>query len=288
MRLLNCSIDWNNIADASLGIYFTDTDWTTLAVENTSESIRRSHKRTVSPLEAKKRVITLQGVIDWSGNANAEDALAYLQGIFALQDNLYTLEQKTLLIEDVFNNNWEIPVIVADNFEYDEYSKDFQWHSMKWRVVLESAESPVCFWPTEYETTWHNGIVWVTGVSIDIPFDMNDAWNAIELTKEWNAPCPIRWEMTVTKWFTGPITIYDLSTWLYCRFNVSWLVDDVIIIDWKTKTATKNWTSIMWYRLVGSSRLSVTTTKSFVVQFGTSLVTEEWADISAFYNDAIL
>jgi len=288
MRLKNIKINGVDVSPSNSGILFTQSDWTTIRTKSDSNDIVRSHSRRIAPTQATYRTITLEWVIDFDWNPNAEQSLKHLQDIFRLQNNLYTIEPLQVEIEDVFWNLWNIECVMWDTFEYREFSENFLWYAMKWRAVLESVKSPFCYSIDETEYTWTNGTVGNVAIPLTVPFDIAEARNPITIAQSGNAEAPIRRELEVTATFTWPITIYDLSKWLYTRFDQSWVAGDIFIIDWKNKTATKNWNDITAYREIGSSRLWVLWETKYVVQLWTTLLPVVQMNVSAFCNDVML
>lgn len=280
MRLKQCFINGVDVCEAGKGVLFTNTDWTSFSSDIQQDTLSMRHSRYTWPMQVTKRVITLEGVIDFE---TWELWLSHLKSIFAPQENLYKVDQMTMMIVDVFDNERECEVVVVDPLDYDEYSNDFLWYAMKWRVVLETTGSPFVKWTTELSVSWNNGTTGLLSVDFDVPFDMNEAWNAITINNTWNAQASIRREIEVIEWFASPLTIYNLTSWTYTRFDISWLIWDIIIIDTDKKTATKNGVSILPYRLFWSSRSKTKWSSTFVVQVWTDLSQSIKCNIDAFF-----
>lgn len=285
MRLIQCKLDWVDVLwDWTLGILYTNTDRTTLTSETSKESIKRAHRVSTSPTEAKTRVVTLEWVIDLDGNANAQNALVHLQQMFALQEDLYEIQPKELYIQDIFGNERTLQVHVVDLFEHRDYTDDMMWYALKRRVVLESTDSPHYRSLEEFLEIWTNGVYGTFDVDFDVPLDIDWSVNGITIEQIGNAPAPIKRVITVTQDFVAPLLIYNTSNQKYCLFDISWLVWEEIVIDWTTRTATKDWSNIILTRQAGSNRLTVKWNQTFVIVVWTSWEAEDFLNVNAYFN----
>jgi hypothetical protein len=97
----------------------------------------------VSPTYARVRIITLEGIIDRKGDQDSLVDVKYLEELFALQGSFFSTDPLTLYIQDMYNNEWELAVKVQDPLEILEGNEDHLGSHWRWRVVLESLESPI-------------------------------------------------------------------------------------------------------------------------------------------------
>lgn len=134
--------DQDILKDSSSGIYYTSKEWRTLVTDDTSQSIAGYHGRIASMTYARKRVITLEGVIDRLGNPYESESVKYLQNLFNLQTRTVELVARKLYIKDVYDQEWILDVKVKDPIQFLEYDGNFPGAYWKWQVTLESVKDP--------------------------------------------------------------------------------------------------------------------------------------------------
>lgn len=143
MDFKQATLDGQDILRDSLsGIYYTQKEWRTLVTEDASQSFAGYHGRSTSMTYARKRVITLGGIVDRLGNSLESTAVKYLQNLFNLQSDAIALVPRILYIKDMYDDEWTLEVKVKDPIQFLEYDENFPGAYWKWQVTLESIDNP--------------------------------------------------------------------------------------------------------------------------------------------------
>lgn len=247
------------------GMLFSKTDWKKLSVSSESSSIAWTHGRIISPTKADHRTITLEWVIDWIGNSNLETAVKHLESMFALQSDLSSLTTKQFRALDAFGDEWILDVTVVDPVEILDYSDDYLEAAYKWRVVLESAKTPIFRSLTETVATWIEwSYGWFTLPSV-LPISGVEYNNEVNLSTTGNYAAPLYVKITATVDLLWPVKVVNASNDKYYWINLPMDAGDILIIDARTNTATLNGTNVLANRLAGSEWLTLFGTMQFVV-----------------------
>lgn len=137
-------IDGQDVINGSTtGIYYAVKEWRQLVTDDTSTNLAGYHGRRVSATFARKRIVTFEGLIQRSGNANEYAAVIYLQNLFNLQVQTGSVTHRVLYIKDMYDAEWILDVKVREPISFIEYDDNFTGAYWKWMVVLESIDSPI-------------------------------------------------------------------------------------------------------------------------------------------------
>lgn len=284
-----CKIDWQDVLrDSVSGIYYWKKDWRRLDVDDKSSDIQWLHRRTVSPTYARKRIITLEGFIDALWNEHEERAVKFLEELFALQSDTSEVIPKQLYIKDMYDHEWILNVKIKQPFETTEALDSFVGYAWKWRVVLESVESPTYKSLNEFSVQWEDGAYWGFAIPTPVEFEMGSYSNIIELSTSSNQASAIRWEITAVNDFVWPLTVADVSTGRYFKLGIDWVAWDKIIIDAENLTATKNGSSVKDSRVTGSKWLTVKGTQQFSVSDANWSLPTDDLSIMAYFRNSLL
>lgn len=287
-NLKEIKLDWQDVFVTGNGIYAMRTDWRRLQVRDQSRPYSHKHGRITSKVYATKRVISLEWYIDRTGNDNHQTAFEYLQSLFVLQSDIGELSPRTLYIKDLFDNEWSLPVKVAEPLDiqpYNENNYDIAW---KRRVVLESTNDPTYYSTTEQNVIWLESEFGGFAVPCVVPLSMTNYSYYIELTNGGNVETSLRIEIDALNDFTSPIKIKDTTNNKLLQFNTSATAWDKIVIDTGAKTAKKNGTSILGDREAGSVWITFKGTIKLVVYDLDWSIPENDMDINIYFSNALL
>lgn len=287
-NLKEIKLDWQDIFVTGNGIYAMRTDRRRLQVSDDSKSFNHKHGRITTKVYASKRIITLEWYIDRSDNANHQTAFEYLQSMFVLQSDTGELTPRTLYIKDIFDNERSLPVKVTEPLDilpYNENMYDIAW---KRRVVLESTDDPTYYSTTENSVAGFESEYGWHAVTHAVPLSMTNYSYYITLTNSGNVETSMRIEITAINNFTSPIKIKDTTNNKLLQFNTSATAGDTIIIDTGAKTATKNWSSILWDREPGSVWITFKGTIKLVIYDLDGAIPENDLSINIYFSNALL
>lgn len=284
----------NFLGDWMLGIYYIQRNWSRLTTDDSSINTDGEHGRTTSPVYARTRVITLEWYIDRFWNNRGQEALEYLQDLFALQSNTGTLIPRKLYITDQYDKEREINVKVKDPIDFVEADEWFKDTAYKWRVVLESIEDPYMLSVEEFVKTgleWNRGgfsIDSEDGFTMEDGFIMDDYFNFIECVSGWNMESLPRVEITATGNIVTPLTLKNLTNWTYFALDINAVTGDKIIIDSNDYTVTKNWVNIAYARTEWSIWPTINWTTVFGVEDEWGAVVSNDISVSIYFKNCLL
>ena len=282
-------LDWQDILkDGISWIYYTYKERKKLSTSDGSQDIDGSHGRYTSPTFARTRIITLEGYVDRLGNTAEFDAVQYLENLFSLQGDLWSLDQRVLYIKDMYDNEWNINVKIKDPLEFLEWDDTMIGSHWRWRVVLESTETPIYKSINQILVTWEEGNFW----GLTFPFSLSSAWNkvesVIECTTTGNIPADVKITITAINDIDAPLTILNVTNNTFFSLNISAVSWDIIIIDSINKVATKNGVSVIWNRVSGSIWPSVKATTKFVIEDLDWWIMSDDFDVSIYFYNSLL
>lgn len=270
------------------GIYFTRTDRRKLIVTSQKETIIQTHGRIISPIKAEYRIITLEWLINWVGNANLETAVKHLESMFALQSDLSSLTTKQFRALDAFGDEWVLDVVVADPLEIVDYDENMIEAAYKWRVVLESSRTPAF---RSLNETVQTGIEW-SYWWFSLPATLPEWWveynNEVTLTTTGNKATELYAKITATVNLTWPVKIVNATNGKYYGITGNLNAGDILIIDARTQTATKNGTNVIANRIAWSEWLTLLGTMQFVVLDGDGIIPNNSLTVEFRYYDQLL
>lgn len=285
MDFKQAKLDWVDILQD--WIIYTQTDRRKLAVNDDSRDIEGVHGRITSPLYARYRIITLEGLIDrlsWS----EQDKINHLQNIFYLQSDLSSsLEERELYIKDNYNQEWNINVKIKEPIEFIEGDDDFIWSHWRWRVVLESTSSPVY---KSFDELLINGNEW-NFWGLTMWFELWEAWDEYDEIIEINTlktQTYTRFELDAIWDIDSPLTIKNITNNTFFALDISAVSWDKIIIDSDKYTVTKNWENIIWNRIEGSIWQRISWDNQFIVTDKDWNVFNKDLSVKIYYRNALL
>lgn len=268
MDLQNAKIDGVNILwDGSLGIYYTAKNWrNSKSSRDTSTNNEGTHGRSVSKTLVDKRVVSFEWYIDRMWSTTEEEAVAHLLELFRLPWTEETAYVRELSILDQYGNEWVLPIKIREDIDIKEGSDDFRWSHYSWRVVMESVGGPE--YRSAAPTTLSGGESEYGGFTIpfEIEFQMDEYLNLYTVSAYGTAPSPLRFEVTITDTINDYFLIKNITDGTYFKINTWAVAGDIIIIDTKDYTITKNGMSIKHLREPWSLWQSVRGTKSFTME----------------------
>lgn len=281
-------LDWQDILKTSTSwIYYTFKEWRRLSSEDSSQSIDGVHWRDVGPTIARVRVITLEWYIDRIWNAEELTSIQYLETIFALQWDLSTLEEKTLYIKDIYDQEWIIKVKIKEPLEMIEWDDSFLWSHWKWRVVLESTYNPIYKGFEDIIVAWTEWNTWWFNFPFTLPIDFFDVYNVIECITNWNTSTSAKIVINANANITDPLVVKNITNDTFFWLNVDAVPGDIIIIDSNAKSVTKNGVNILWNRIIWSVWPKINKTTQFIIEDkdGWLLSSDFWVNI--IYNNSL-
>jgi hypothetical protein len=257
MEFTTGTLDWKNIlGDGTLGVLYTQRNRKRLITDDSSINTEWSHGRTTSPLYARTRVITIEGYIDRLGNAKEQEAVEYLENLFALQSDPGVLIPRVFHLVDEYWNERNINVKVKEPLDLVAADDGFKEAAYKRRVVLESTDNPFFLSVDDVE---QSGLEWqYWGFSIDgtdwfiLGLPRDEYFNFIECESTGNVQSYPRFVITAVWSVETPLIIRNLTTGSEFKIDISAVVWDVIVVDADTYEITKNWVDISYAREEGS------------------------------------
>lgn len=276
------------LKDSTSGIYYTFKEWRKLSTSDESQNIDGMHGRTISPTYARARIITLEGISDRLWNENDYSSILYLEELFSLQWNPWTLKKRELYIKDIYDREWKIDVKIKEPLEILEWDDSFIWSHWRWRVVLESLEDPIY---KSLDEIMVSGGEWVF-LWFTFPFSFSKAWNEswsiIECQSTWNIDTPARIEISAKKDLTWSLKIQNITNDTYFIINTELSSDDVLIIDSNYETLTKNWENILGNREPWSIWPTISRSTKFVVNDEDGNNSPESFDVKIYFNNSLI
>lgn len=282
-------LDWQDILKTSTsGIYYTFKERKRLSTDDSSQSIDWVHWRDVWPTCARVRVITLEWFIDRLWNTEEISSVQYLENLFALQWDLWSLNERVLYIKDVYDNEWTIKVKIKEPLELIEWDEVFLGSHWRWRVVLESTYNPIYKSYNEILNTWSEWNFWGFKIGFKLGIKFKEVTNIIECITSWNIATPAKLIITAISDINSNLKILNITNNTYFWLDITAVSWDVIIVDSNTKTVTKNGINIIWNRIIWSVWPSITTTTKFVIQDSDWWIL--WTDfnVNVYYNNSLL
>ena len=282
-------LDWQDILKNGIsGIYYTFKEWRRLSTSDDSRNIDGIHGRTVSPTYARVRIITLEWYIDRLWNAEEFNAVQYLENIFALQGNLWTLQERELYIKDVYDQEWKLKVKIKDPIDILEWDDSFRGSHWRWRIVLESTDSPIYKSFQELLVNWEEGTFWGFTLPILLPTSWENVESFIECTTTGNISAAARFEITAINTIESPLTLINITNNTFFALSISATAGDVIIVDSENNTATKNGVNVLWNRVPWSIWPMVTSTTRFILEDLDGWIHSDDFDVKVYFSNSLL
>lgn len=273
---------------ADYRIWLDVVQWKSLDVSDEQQNVQGFHGVKLSPTFARGRRITLEGIIISDDRVWSSKAIDRLETLFALQWTPSTVELLPFVVTDEQDRRWQLNCKIKEPLQIDTQDNDWMdWANRRWRVVLQS-EDPRYFSETPQTVT---GIEWnFWGVKFPVKFwvKFNEYFNETQIIAWGNIKTPLIITITATGDINTPLTIKNLTDGTFFTLDIGASAWDVIVVNSKTKQATKNGVSILANRVEWSTwpHAKDTTSLSIYDQDGW-LYTSDF-DISVSFNNALL
>lgn len=264
MDLKSCYINSKDVLlDSTSWIYYSLTNRTTLITDDESINYTWNDWRYSSKLFVRSRQITLEWLIDWSWNERDVEAINHLNTIFSIWS--FDESWKELKIIDIYNNTRTWKVKLKDVLTIEDYDSSIPGAYWKWRVILETINTPVLTWDKLF-VDW---VEWQYGW-FSMPYTLSNIWdsynNVIECTTYWNEKTPAKFTINVTWNIYTPLKIRNLNDNTFFALDISAVSWDVIYIDSERQIAVKNWINILANRITWSVFQYINWTTKFTIE----------------------
>jgi hypothetical protein len=198
------------------------------------------------------------------------------------------VEMLPFTVTDEQDRIWQIEAKIKEPVSIEIPDDDFlQWSSRRWRVVLQS-EDPRYFSQTESTVMWSEWYFW--GVKFPVKFGVpfNEEYNEIQVITTGTIEAPIKVQLDILWQVQSPLSIKNLTNGTFFDLDIDAIPWDVIIVNGKTKTATKNWVNILAQRLPGSTWPKVKNTTIYQIYDQEGWLFESDFDVTITFNDVLL
>lgn len=280
MEFKSAKIDGVNILVP--GILYTRREYRRIVTSDESQNIEGFHGRNTSPTFARYRIITIEGVIDRMEWVDNDTRLSHLESLFAFQTQLLKVQPKTLTIVDIYDREWEIEVKVKDALEVLEGDETMEWSHWRWRVVLESVKSPIMRSTIETQVSWEEWNFW--GFELDM--ELWEAWDEffgiITIEASPNTT-DTRWRISARENLEAPLEIINITQNTRFIIGGTILQWDIIELDSKELTLSKNGVNILADRFPGSVWPRIAWVNDFVVQDKNGAMDGVWLDVDVYF-----
>lgn len=275
-------------ATADYRIWLTDVRWKDLIVSEEFLNIQWYHWIKTSPTLARSRPITIEWLILADNREWLNKGAFYLQNLFALQSSTGTTEFKYFMAVDEEDKRWRIQCKIKEPVSIELNDDDYiDGANRKFRVVLE-AENPVFYWVDNNIFNWFEWVFWWTTLGTELWISLNSYFNDVKIITESNIETPLIITITALNDIVSPLLINNITNWTFFGLDINAVAGDVIIINSKEKTATKNWVSILANRISGSIWSKAKGETNFSIFDNNWGLLESWFSINVVYNDAFL
>ena len=238
------------------GISITMQDWKNgLQVSDASSEKSGKHWREVTETRAVNRMVVLAGWLDRVDNENEQEAVEFLESIFALQSNVSILKPRKLKVVDIYDREWELNVKIKEPVIIEEWDESFVGSHWNWRVVLESVDDPA--YEAAADSTIESGegvygwwSIPMEGFTYPISFD--DYIHLVTITPGGNSDVYPVFTFNLTGDVNAPLVISNVTKRTKFSLDVSGVAGDVIVVDSKNMICTKNDVNINALRIINS------------------------------------
>lgn len=270
-------------------IALTDVQWRKLKVSDDKQDIVGYHGTLTWPTYARGRTITIEWVIIASTRSQTSMAMDRLDALFALQWVPTTVETKELKIIDEQDRERMIQCKIEQPVDYEiEEDNDHNDGTIRrWRVALFASDPKFysiidsVFYGQEWSFWW-----FILPNTISNQWNM--AYNEISCATTSNTDQPVRITITINDQVQSPIVIYNATAHKWFMIDVDAIAWDVIVVDAKSQTLTKNGVSIWWLRVPWSQRPTVKWITKYVIYDADTWMTTSDFSIALSFKNSLL
>lgn len=251
---------------ADFRIALSDVQWRKLKVSDDKQDIIWYHGTLTWPTFARWRSIVLEGLIIATTRAQTSMGMDRLDIMFALQWIPSTVEEKEFKIIDEQDRERSIKckVDLPVDYEIEDDNDHNDGALRRWRVTL-FAQDPKFYSLIASVFEGIEGNYWGFQFPTAMSSQRNMSYNEINCITTSNADEPVKISINVVTSIFTPLTIYNVTANKWFMLNIDAVEWDVIIIDAKNQTATKNWINILWTRVPWSQRPTVKGMTKYVI-----------------------
>ncbi|AHB41664.1 hypothetical protein P148_SR1C00001G0876 [candidate division SR1 bacterium RAAC1_SR1_1] len=274
---------------ADFRIALSDVQWRKLKVSDDKQDIIGYHGTLTGPTFARGRSIVLEGLIIATTRAQTSMGMDRLDIMFALQGIPSTVEEKEFKIIDEQDRERSIKckVDLPVDYEIEDDNDHNDGALRRWRVTL-FAQDPKFYSliASVFEGIEGNygGFQFPTAMSSQ----RNMSYNEINCITTSNADEPVKISINVVTSIFTPLTIYNVTANKWFMLNIDAVEGDVIIIDAKNQTATKNGINILGTRVPGSQRPTVKGMTKYVIYDVSGGIYNTDFQVTVSFNNSLL
>jgi len=269
-------------------VWLSLISWKDVVTSDDSINIQWGHWIKTSITFARGRLIQ----IEWSIIADTREWLSkgedYLSSLFALQSDLTEVELLPLIITDEQDRRWRIYAKIKESLSIEIGDNDYiDGTNRRFRVVLE-AEDPKYYNVDQKEVNTAEGNFGGAKLGAKLWVKLNSFFNKVELITESNHESPLFITINVTGTVDTPLTIHNTTTGTFFWLDISAINGDVIVINSKDRTATKNWVNVLANRVSWSIWPKAKGTTNFSIFDNDGGLAASDFNINIIYNDVYL
>jgi len=270
-------------------IALSDVQWRKLKVSDDKQDIIWYHGTLTWPTFARWRSIIVEGLIIAPTRAQTSMAMDWLDILFALQGVPSTVEEKEFKIIDEQDRERSIKckVDVPVDYEIEEDNDHNDGALRRWRVTL-FAQDPKFY---SLIASVFEGVEGNYG-GFQLPNSMgnqrNMTYNEINCMTTSNADEPVKISINALNPISKPLTIHNVTANKWFMLDIDAQIWDVIVIDAKNQTATKNGINILWTRIPGSQRPTVKGMTKYVMYDVGGGIYDTNFEVSISFNNSLL
>lgn len=268
-------------------IWLTAVNWRTISTSDSEQNIEWSHWIKMSPTYSRWRRVEIEWIIIADSRENTSKAMDWLDNLFSLQAVITdTPELKEFIVVDEQNREWKLDCKIKEPIEYIIAEDDYMnWTTRSFRVVLQSADAR--FFSTEWTNiSWVEWVIWWWKLWVKLWAPMNEKYNAITCYSSSNFWTPATITITTQMEINSPLKL-RWETWHF-YINSDFNPGDVIVIDSKTKTITKNWTNITELRAVWSTWPLIKWETTFVIEDKDAWLYASDFDVNVYFVNILM